>query len=101
MVSMEGAEVVTYPPTPDELAKNSTNLPFSGEVQGIRTPKSELPGGSIALLLLTAMKCKSHPMFWTEYMLLARSRLHSTSEFSGSKTRSLASARVFPSLRWE
>jgi hypothetical protein len=48
--NIEGAEVVSYPLIPNDLAENSANLLFSGDLQGVRSADPEIPGGFIALV---------------------------------------------------
>jgi hypothetical protein len=44
------AEVVYYPPIPNELLEHHANLLFSGVAQEVRALNPEIPGGHIALI---------------------------------------------------
>jgi hypothetical protein len=46
-------EVLTYPPTPDEIALPSAQILFGEDIQGIqaRYPNPEVAGGKIALVV--------------------------------------------------
>jgi hypothetical protein len=41
------AEVVSYPPMPNEVVEHSAQILFSGVSQGARVPHPEIPGGYI------------------------------------------------------
>jgi hypothetical protein len=55
------AEVITYPPVPDDVAGNYANVLFSGLAQGTRDSNPEIPGGHTALIATNNNRVQTPP----------------------------------------